>query len=153
MSDVITTKQNSKVRNKVVVLVQEDPSYAMFAEVSKLLVADAIDPLNFISPESHMLAEVYKEIFKDPLANQLMGYLVSRQPTLLVWDIIGAVHESNNELILVNATLLTEEDVKFFFDAIDNVVTYNLSGKPSIMAGNIYAEVKELRDSLLPSEL
>ena len=143
MSNITT-----QVRDKIVVLVQEDPSYAMFAEVAELLAAESIDPLNFIDPESHMLAEVYKEIFKDPLANQLMGYLVSRQPTLLVWDIIGAVHESNKDLVLVNATLLTSEDVKFFFDAIDNVITFNLVGKPSDMAGNIYKDVKEYRDAV-----
>jgi len=134
---------------KVVVLTLEDPSFPKFQEVSKALTADAIDPINFIEPENHVLANIYKDMFKDEMANQLMGYLVHKQPILLVWDIINAIHRSTSTTILVNVTLLTEEDITFIISNIDNVLTYDLTGgSTKDTAGAIYGVVKEYKDLL-----
>lgn len=134
------------VNNKVVVLVQEDPSYPLFKDTCKSLGLEGIDPLDFIEPESHTLLNIYKDIFKETVANELMGYLVNKQPILLVWDISNSIHDSDEKLIMVNATLLTEEDIRFIVETQDHVLTYNLEGSAELCARTIYDASKNYRD-------
>ena len=140
--------QDTTVNKKVIILVTEDPKTPTFQEVNAALGLIGIDPLHFINPESHMLSEIYKDIFTDELANQLMGYLVHKQPRLLVWDIIERVHMSNERLVLVNATLLTEEDIRFLNDTLDHVLEYPLDNSYERDARNIYDGSKTYRDEV-----
>ena len=54
----------SKHTDKVVVLVEENPKYHKFAEVLKKTAADGIDPLCLLDPESHVLINLYMDIFE-----------------------------------------------------------------------------------------
>lgn len=135
--------------HKIVVLTQEDPSYPKFQAVNKLVGAYGIDPLNFIAPENHILANLYKDMFKDHMANQLLGYLVNKQPQLLVWDIMNAIHGTTANVITVNATLLTDEDIRFIEENVENVTTCILQGgSVKDIAGRLYNEVKVYTDLL-----
>lgn len=132
---------------KIVVLAQEDPSQLVFNRTCDALGVIGIDPLSFINPESHTLVNIYKDMFKEELANQLMGYLVQRQKTLLVWDVINAVHQSQEDTVVINVTLLTAEDVNFITDTLEHVLTYEMQGSPLNCARNIYQGVKTYKDS------
>ena len=134
--------------NKVVILVNEDPSNTTFKEVGEALGLQGVDPLNFIEPESHMLSEIYKEIFKDTLANQLMGYLVSKHPVLLVYDVIDNVYKEKERLVLVNVTLLTKEDINFLKETLEHTILYHLGASPQRDARAIYDMSKDYRDEV-----
>lgn len=138
----------TKVNNKVIILVSEDPGKSTFKEVADALGLPGINPLTFIEPESHMLSTIYKEIFTDELANQLMGYLVHKHPVLLVWDIIERVHADKERLVLVNVTLLTSEDIRFLEETLEHVLEYTLENSPQRDASSIYDGSKAYRDQV-----
>ena len=136
------------MQDKVVVLVEENPANATFKEVTRALGLTGIDPLDFIEPESHMLSTIYRDIFTSELANELMGYLVHKQPTLLVWDIINRVHLNDERLVIVNTTLLSEEDVRFLVETLDHTLSYALEASPERSARDIYDGSKSYRDEV-----
>jgi len=136
------------MQDKVVVLVEENPANATFKEVTRALGLTGIDPLDFIEPESHMLSTIYRDIFTSELANELMGYLVHKQPTLLVWDIINRVHLNDERLVIVNTTLLSEEDVRFLVETLDHTLSYTLEASPERSARDIYDGSKSYRDEV-----
>ena len=138
--------QDTVINTKVAVLINEDPKHSTFKGVASALGLQGIDPLDFIEPESHMLSEIYKEVFKDELANQLMGYLVNRHPVPLVYDLLDRIHASSERLVVVNTTLLTEEDIKFLDSALEHTLIYALTNSSQRDARNIYDESKAYRD-------
>lgn len=133
--------------NKTVVLVRENPKHSIFKGVVEALVVDSVEPLDLIDPESHLLTEVYKDIFTDDVANQLMAYLIARQPDMLIWDIIKKIMDSDTEVVLVNSTLLTDEDETFIINLFDDVLMHKLTTSDiKKEAGNIYLGLKKYND-------
>ncbi len=134
------------VNNKVIVMVEENPAVSSFKEVCQHLGLKGIDPLNLIDPESHLLSEIYKDMFKEELANQLMAYLVSKQSEMLIWSVLRRINDDTERLVLVNTTLLTKEDVRFIIETNDHVLQYKLEGSAQRSARDIYDGSKTYRD-------
>ena len=134
--------------NKIVVLVEESPEDATFNEVASILGLKGVDPLNFIEPESHMLSTIYRDVFVSETANELMGYMINKRKTPIVFDIFDKVYGDNERLVLVNTTLLTDEDIRFLSETLTNIMTVNLSGSAQKSARKIYDASKSLRDRL-----
>jgi len=138
---------------KVIVLVEENPRVGTFEATGARLglaqsTGSAIDPMKYLAPESHSLGQIYKDVFTEPLANELLAYLVSRHPQALVYDIVETVYGSTERLILVNTTILTESDVDFLIDLFEGyakVARYRLTGHVEEDAVTIYEASKNLR--------
>ena len=134
--------------NKIVVLIEEAPERGTFSTVAGLLGLRGIDPLNFIEPESHMLANIYNETCTDRTANEVMGYLIHRKGSPLVFDVLNAIHNEDERLVLVNTTLLSDEDIKFLSMTLEHVLTYRLLGDPQEESTKIYNGSKKYRETM-----
>jgi len=177
-------------------LIEENPKYPLIQEVAQYLGVKVIDPLDFIDPESHALGELYKDVFTEQLANQLLAYLISRQDPQLIFQVVNAIYNlqlaegatednlqlaegatedspkvdggatednpkvaggatednpkvdgGNQQMILVNTTVLTVADVRFLQEMF-TTFTYRLTGdvpKDATNINNIHTR-KELYD-------
>ena len=134
--------------HKIVILIEENPEVGTFSTVANLLGLRGIDPLDFIEPESHMLSEIYKDVFNNRTANELMGYLIQRKGNPMVFDILNAIHNDEERLVLVNTTLLADEDISLLANTVSNLLTYRLAGDPQDEATKIYDASKAYRDKL-----
>lgn len=135
--------------NKIIVLVTENPKHPTFdAVVAELGLYDgAVDPLSFLDKESHALDIIYKDVFTEDLANELLAYLVNKHPQDLVFDIINYIYGSNEKLILVNSTILSKEAEDFICDTFPTMA-YTLTGNHIADATTIYEASKAFRDKL-----
>ncbi len=134
------------VKSKIVILIEENPKLGGFDNVCRLLGREGINPLNLLDPEAHTLSLLYKNIFEDRLANELLAYLVQRHPNILVMDIVSMIHDVEDELVIVNTSILLEEDIKFLNNSNKYTFSYNLTGDDSFDAREIYRYIKEYRD-------
>ncbi len=142
------TRKNM-LNRKVVVLIEENPKESTFHEVTRALGLKGIDPLDYIDPESHMLSEIYKEAFTDVTANRLLAYLIKRRTSPLVFDIFESIIDEPERLVLVNSTLLSEEDVDFLHTSIPHLLTYKIIFQdPRVSANDIYDGSKSYRDGV-----
>ena len=140
----------------MLILINEDPKQSTFKEVACILDKPYIDPLDLIDPESHMLTTIYEDIFVSELANQLMSYLINKQDRPMVFDIVERIHshlrpthatEAHKEkIVLLNVTLLRQEDIDFIIESFDHVLAYTLHGSAQFDARNIYDGIKKYND-------
>jgi len=146
-------KNEDTSSNKVIVLIEENPQLGTFEATGSRLglyfnTQSAIDPMHYLAPESHALGELYKDVFTEQLANELLAYLISKHPQALVYDIIEDVYASQERLILVNTTILTSTDVDFLielFEGYAHMLTYRLLGDVETDAKTIYDASKRIR--------
>ncbi len=137
------------LERKVVVLVEENPKESTFHNVVELLGLKGIDPLDFIDPESHLLSEIYKDAFTNDTANELLAYLIKRRKKPLVFDLVESIIGESEKLVLVNSTLLSDEDVSFLAKSIPHLLTYKITSQDSRVAANdIYDGSKKYRDEV-----
>ncbi len=140
--------------NKLIILVEENPQIGTFeATCAAMGLYDrtdgCIDPLYYLSPESHALEELYKDIFKEDLANELLAYLINKHPNDLVYDVISDIYGIENNLILVNSTILTENECNFIATIFDgHTLMYRLTGNVEKDARHMYDESKKYRDTI-----
>ena len=137
------------LERKVVVLVEENPKDGTFHDVAELLGLKGIDPLSYIDPESHMLSEIYKDVFTNETANELLAYLIKRRRKPLVFDLTESILGESEKLVLVNSTLLSDEDVSFLSKALPHLLTYKITTQVAqTSAGDIYVGSKKYRDEV-----
>ena len=149
-----TKKAQGNSNNKIVILVEENPQIGTFEATGAALglyksTYGCIDPIDFLARESHALGEIYKDVFTTDLANELMGYLVSKHPQALVYDVIESIFSSTEKLILVNSTLLKQEELEFISAVIgeERVMSYELTGAIEGDARQMYDASKCHRDA------
>ena len=136
------------MNNKVIVLIEEDPIVSTFKEVAEHLGLEGINPLDFINPESHMLSNIYRNVFTDSIANELMGYLIHKHDGPLVYEVFAAIQKDDERLVLVNTTLLVDEDIKFLVNTLPHVLSYKISEQVNTCATDIYNGSKAYRDEV-----
>ena len=136
------------MNKQIVILIEENPQVSTFNEVVEMLGLKGIDPLNFIEPESHMLSTIYRDVFTNETANGLMGYLIHKHNGPIVYDVFAKIQEDTERLVLVNTTLLTDEDIRFLTSTVPNVLTYKLNGNARDNATDIYDGSKAYRDEI-----
>jgi len=145
---------DTHVGNKIVILVEENPQVGTFEATCNAMGLyksnlGCIDPIDYLAKESHALGSIYKDVFTTDLANELMGYLISKHPQDLVYDVIDGIFSSKEQLILINSTLLKQEEVDFILTIMEGhsrVMSYTLTGAVEKDARQMYDASKHHRD-------
>jgi len=122
-----------EIYNRRTLLVVEDPMVPTAQALALELGATYINPVHLMltgsSPtvsEGTAIDAVYKDVFSNNVANQLLAYLLYHDTTTVgipkvvskVIEEVKKAEECGTGYIVVNATLLREEDIEFIEEVI-----------------------------------